>query len=194
MPTAAELRRAALLAATLVALPAASHAAGDLLYLSSNFVLLLAVLTYFARKPIIAFFSDRRSAIQRDIDAASELLGLAEGSNAQIERKLLELDQELERIRTTARERAESEREQILADAEASAERIRNDARAAVDQEVFRAREQLRKEAADLAVELAADQLRSQVTDADRGRLMNDLIDRIEAPETTAAPRPGGEG
>jgi len=84
------------------------------------------------------------------------------------------------RIRADARDRAEAERNHILADAASAAERIRNDARSAVDQELRRAREDLRREAAELAVELAAEALRSRVTDADRSRLVDEFIQTIE--------------
>ena len=90
------------------------------------------------------------------------------------------MEQELEAIRATARERAEAEREAILADAAAAGERIRRDARAAIDQELRRSRQTLRDEAADLAVELAAKLLSERVTDADRDRLLAEFIERVE--------------
>ena len=70
------MRRAALHAVWLVAIAAPAHAAeegGSLLYPAINFVLLLAVLVYFARKPIQTFFADRRTAIRKDLDEAAAL-------------------------------------------------------------------------------------------------------------------------
>ena len=76
-------------------------------------------------------------------------------------------------------------------DARATAERIRRDAAAAVDQELRRAQTQLREEAADLALELAATKLRDQVGDSDRDRLVDEFITRV----TPAAGRgDAGEG
>ena len=88
----------------------------------------------------------------------------------------------LSEIRRASSERAQVERERILADAVAAGERIRSDARTAVEQELRRAREELREEAADLAIQLAGDMLRSQVTDADRERLVDEFITRVDAP------------
>jgi F-type H+-transporting ATPase subunit b len=106
----------------------------------------------------------------------------------------MDLESELEGIRATARERAAAEREHILADATAAAERIRRDAQAAIEHELLRARARLRQEAADLAVELASETLRRQVTDADRERLLDEFVRTIErAPAAGAArPREGG--
>jgi F-type H+-transporting ATPase subunit b len=162
---------------------------GDLLFGSLNLLLLIAVLVYFARKPVLDFFNERRSKIQDDLHAAAELRREAEERYAAWQRKLVDLEEEIERIRAASRERAQSERENIITDANATAERIRSDATAAIDQELRRSRDVLREEAADLAVELAENLLRDHVTDADRERLVTEFIERIER-----ASAPGGEG
>lgn len=170
---------------------AAGGGDGGLLYPFINFVLLIAALIYFARKPVLQFFNDRRGEIQTDIEKSATLLREAEEKFASWQRKLADLDSELEGIRETSRRRAETEREHIIADATATAERIRNDATAAIDQELRRSREVLREEAADLAIELAENLLRDQVTDGDRDRLVGEFIERVEA---SAAPNESGTG
>lgn len=164
-----------------VALPAA--AAGDgggMVYRTFNFVLLFVVIFLLARKPIQAFFADRRSAIRKDLDDAAELKKQAEERYAQWQRRLVDLETELEGIRAATRERADVERENLLADARAAADRIRADAATAVDQEVRRAKQRLRDESSELAVELAAGILRERVSGDDRDRLLNEFIERIE--------------
>lgn len=155
----------------------------DLLYRVLNVAILLGVLVYFARKPIQGFFSDRRNQIRDSLGAATELVRRAETRYSKWQRRLADLEDELGSIRETARERAEREREQIIADARAAAERIVHDARSAVDQEVRRAKAQLRDEASELAVELAAEILREQVTTRDRERLFDEFLERIERTE-----------
>jgi F-type H+-transporting ATPase subunit b len=145
-----------------------------------NLLLLVAVLFYFGRKPILEFFSQRRVQIEEDIEKAEGLRSEAEERYATWQRKLADLDEELEGIRSRSRERAESERAQILRDANATSERIRADATAAIEQELRRARAVLHEEAADLAVELAENMLRQQVTESDRERLVREFIERIE--------------
>jgi F-type H+-transporting ATPase subunit b len=173
----------ALIGVVLFAGPAA--AAGDggpgLVYPIINLLLLLAVLVYFGRKPILDFFGERRGKIQDDLKAAADLQREAEERYASWQRKLADLESELENIRTTAQERAERERDQIIADANSTAERIRSDATAAIDQELRRSRAVLREEAADLALELAGNLLREQVSDDDRERLVGEFIERIES-------------
>ena len=165
----------------------------DLLYPTVNFAILLAVLIYFGRKPIATFFADRRAQIQDELKRAAELRAEAEARYAKWQRRLVDLDTELEGIRSAVRERAEAERERLLADAAASAERIRADAQAAVEQELRRARAQLRDEASELAIELAGERLREQVSAADHDRIFDEFIERIDgAPAGGDAPHGSG--
>ncbi len=162
----------------------------DLLWQAANLALLLIVLVVLARKPIQNFFGDRRAEIVGDIESASELLKGAEQRHAEWQRKLADLESELTEIQSNSRQRAEEERDQILAAAHDTAERIKSDAVAAVDQELRRAQEELRDEAANLAVNLATQLLKENVDDRDRDRLLDEFITRVE-PNSTSA---GNEG
>jgi F-type H+-transporting ATPase subunit b len=191
------VRRAALVVLLLLA-PVAPAAAsegggglGDLAWPVLNLAILIAALVYFGRRPIQDFFATRQDRIRDDLDAAASALAEAEARHTEWQRKLTRLDAEMARIREQARERAEAERRHILADASVAAERIRRDARSAVDQELRRAREELRREAAELALELAAETLRTRVSDADRSRLVDDFIETIESRDPGAAPGQG---
>jgi F-type H+-transporting ATPase subunit b len=185
---------AALLLASVAQAAEGEHHASleDLLYALFDFALLIGVLVYFARKPLVTFFRDRRLNIQDELKTAADLRTEAEARYAKWQRRLMDLDAELAGIRAQARERAEAERERILAEANATAERIRRDAHAAVDQELRRARARLRQEAADLAVELAAESLHRQVTDADHDRLLDEFVQTVERPPATRAAAPRG--
>ncbi len=179
------MRRAALLLC-LVALASPAHAAGGsggdsaLYWQIANFVLLVVTLFVLLRKPVQAFFQDRRSEVASNLDDAAQLLDEAETRFTEWQRKLIDLDSDLETIRRESAERAQRESDQIVADARASAERIRRDATAAVEQELLRAREELREEASDLAVELAQRMLQEQVMDTDRDRLADEFISQLE--------------
>jgi len=171
----------------LLALPAAAEGGGhaaegnETLWQGVNLLIVLGLLFYFARKPVAQFFADRRTRIETDLGSAAELLEQAEARNASIGRRLVDLDAEREEIREETRRRAEEESERILAEARLAAERIRGDAGLAIEQELRRARRELRKEAADLALELAGGLLREKVTDTDRERLVDEFVTRIEA-------------
>lgn len=152
----------------------------ELLWQAANLILLLGVLFAVARKPIRAYFAERREQIRSDIEAADKLFSDSRRQFSEWQGKLVELENDIQTIHGDSRRRAEEEREQIIADAHDRAERIKADAVAAIDQELRRAHEELREEAATLAVDLATRMLDEQVDDRDRDRLLDEFITRIE--------------
>jgi F-type H+-transporting ATPase subunit b len=178
------------------ALPALASGEGEhgasmtqVLWQAFNLILILGVIVYAGRKPISGFFKERRERVSGDLQEAAELLQQAEARYASWQRKLIDLESELEDIKAQGRRRADEERERIIAGAHAAAERIKRDAATSVDQELRRAQDQLHDEASELAVELAATLLRQQVQPGDRDRLLDEFITRIER-----APAQDGSG
>jgi F-type H+-transporting ATPase subunit b len=159
-----------------------------------NLVLLIAVLTYFARKPVMQFFGERRERITNDLDSAAELLRQAELRNSEISRKLVDLGSQVEEIQEATRRRADEECERIIAEAHRSAERIRSDAHGAIEQELARAQRELRREAANLAIEVAAEMLREKISDSDRERLVDEFITRVEPGNERSPSSTNGSG
>ena len=154
-----------------------------------NFFLLVGAIVYFVRKPAVKFFASRREEIGGELESAARVLEEAEGRFGEWQQKMAEVDGEFEQIRSRERERAQQESNRILADAEQTAERIKADAANAVERELRRAQAQLREEASDLAIELAANILREAVVDSDRDRLMDEFISRIEQTSPSAGSR-----
>jgi F-type H+-transporting ATPase subunit b len=191
----AAVRTAALVVTTaLVAIAPPALAAGDahgpttmdLVWQAINLAILLVVLFVLARKPVQAYFAERRNEIKNDIEAAANLLDDGERRFKEWQGKIVDLGTELETIRSDTRLRAEQERELIVAAAHDSADRIKADAMVSIEQETRRAQAELRKEAAHLAVDLAEEILRNQVEDRDRDRLADEFITRIEPGGSTA--------
>ena len=185
MTTASRLVRVVTAAAVIVVPGVALASEGkfdvrEFLLQGANLAIVLGVLFYFARKPILEYFATRRADIKKDLDSAADLLAAAEQRNSQIQRKLVDLESQLEEISETSRRRADEESERILAEARKTADRIHADAKIAAEQEFVRARRVLRTEAAELAVELAAELLQQNVSQSDRERLLDEFITRVE--------------
>ncbi len=189
------LRSAVALLGILLALPADASdqpAAGlqDFLWPALNLVILIAALVYFCRKPLRAYFEQRRSEIQGELQSAADQLATAESTYEKWRRRMDDLEGELDEIRAMSRQRAEAERERIVEDARATAERIRRDATTSIELELRRARETLREEATQFAIELAGERLSREVTKADRDRLIDEFIDLIAStPDSGASQR-----
>jgi F-type H+-transporting ATPase subunit b len=153
---------------------------GSLFWQVANVLLLLAVLVYFARKPVLAYLAGRRDTIAKNLESSAELLSESERRLAEWNRRAAGLDEEANSIREATLRAAQAEGDRIIADARVTAERIRQSANAVAERELRRAQEALRGEAADLAVELAAKILREQVNEGDRTRLLDEFIERVE--------------
>jgi F-type H+-transporting ATPase subunit b len=152
----------------------------EFLFQLLNLGIVVGAIIYFARKPVLEYFEGRRAQIKSDLETAASLLSEAEERNEEIQRRLSALQSEVEGLQSQSRARAEEESQRILAEAQRSADRIQEDAAAAIDQELLRAQRELRAEAAGLAVDMAADILSQQVGDADRARLLDEFISRVE--------------
>jgi len=159
----------------------------NVLWHAINLALVVGVIVYFARNPIRAFMADRRSSIESNLEAAKRELDSAEARLAECNARVNSLDREIAELRATVQSQAEAERDRLLADARAAAERIRRDAAIAVEQEGRRARDELREEAADIAVRLAGDLLKRTVGDADRTRLVDEFVASVESSREPAA-------
>lgn len=159
----------------------------DAVWQAVNLILLLGVLFAVARKPISAYFEERRQQIRDDIATADKLFADSKRQFAEWQGKLVDLEHEVQTIQSETRRRAEEEREQIVAAAHDRAERIKTDAVAAIDQELRRAHEELRQEAATLAVDLATQMLNDQIDDRDRDRLLDEFITHVEEPSDSSS-------
>jgi len=163
---------------------AASEEGGGLIafaWEAGNLLLLLGVLVYLGRKPVLNYMSERRQRIQDNLANSEKLLQEAKGRLTEWTQRAERLDDEIAEVHRLALERAEQERAQILEDARVTAERIKRDAASGVEREVERAKQALREEAADLAVELAGNLLEEQVNDGDRDRLVDEFVAEIES-------------
>ena len=144
-----------------------------------NFGFLLFLLYRYARKPILGFLADRSQGIRKEIESAEERLGRAERELEQLRVRLARFGEETRSIVTTARDLAEQEKARQIERAHETGARIREDTERVAGQELERARQILRAEAAELATELAAELLREQMTPEDDRRLVSEFVERL---------------
>lgn len=149
-----------------------------------NFIVLLGVLFYFARKAVPGLMAVRRATVKNEIDQAAQLLEDAESKLNEWQSKLDQLDQEVAQIRADSINLAEAEKNHILDQARQTAERIREEGKISVVRELENARAELRAEAADLAIEFAQEILTQQVNDSDRAKLLDGFIQDLESSST----------
>jgi F-type H+-transporting ATPase subunit b len=144
-----------------------------------NGIILLAILIRFTRQPLRNFLAQRRHEIQASIQDAEARVAAAETELARWRGRLEDVEEEAAEILRAAQEQAEAERRRVLERAEANARRIAEEAQKVADQEIERARAELRSEAAELATQLASDLVRRSLTPEDHRRLVEDAIERM---------------
>ncbi|MBE0598848.1 MAG: F0F1 ATP synthase subunit B [Desulfuromonadales bacterium] len=151
----------------------------DFLFRVFNFTVTFGLLAYFLTKPIRKGLAGRREGIEKSLLQAQATRTDAEARFAEYDRKLSQAEAEIETIYADIRREGEVEREKILASAREMAEKIRLDAERTAASEVGRARSELRREAARLAVEIAEDLVRQKITPQDQERLVSEYMKKV---------------
>jgi len=144
-----------------------------------NFAALVGTLVYLLRKPFAAYLQNRGEQIRRDLVEAEELRQNAEAQMAAIEAKLKVLPAEIDALRRQGSDELAAEDARLRAAAEAERDRLLEQARREIDLEVRIAREELLREAADLAVGVAAERIKAQLTPEAHLRLVDRYADQI---------------
>jgi F-type H+-transporting ATPase subunit b len=157
----------------------------DILWEMGIKVLDVAIIAFFGfkllAKPIAQAMADRSAAVRRSLDEATAGRREAEARLAEFQAKAAGLDKEIEALRSQAAADMERERTILINEGQAAAEHVTQHARETIRQEVAKARAELHRDAAELAVRLAGEHVRATMTAADQNRLAGDYFKEMEA-------------
>lgn len=177
----------------------AAHGAGEhhgpspwgLVYPIINFALYSFILWKYAWPAVRDYLADRRANTVAALEAAKAVKAEAEALKSEFDAKLRHLEEDAKRARAEVLATAELEAKNLVDQARKSAERIRNDARLVADEEVARARRELREESATLVARLAGEIVSKQVGPADQTRFVTEFVSqaRSDAGRTTGGSR-----
>ena len=151
----------------------------DFLWRLINIVVLLFIIVKFAGKPFRDFFAGRRENLVKGVTEAQEAKAAAERAHQEYRDKLAGLEAELRQMEERSALEAEREQERIRLETEAFVAKLQQQARQMADQEVAGAKRELRREAAQLALEVAERLVRENVSDADRQQLVENYLDKV---------------
>ncbi len=171
--------------------PAESGAAGDeegwvwpLVARLINFAILAGTLVYFLRTPFANYLKSRGDQIRRDLVDAQELRRTAEAQLAALDARLARLPGELEALRRQGAEEIAAEEARIRAAAETERDRLLDQARREIDVQVRIATQELRREAAELAVGVASERIKKSLTPETHLRLIDRYADQVKETRT----------
>jgi F-type H+-transporting ATPase subunit b len=147
-----------------------------------TFLALVALLTRFAWRPLLAALDSRQNAIRKSLDdaqeARQELERLNQESVAILNRARAEADQVIVRSRADA----DRLREDMKQKARAEADAIVKGAERQIQLETARALQQIRIEAVDLSVMIASKLIQRNLTKEDNDRLIEEALRQVEGP------------
>jgi F-type H+-transporting ATPase subunit b len=144
-----------------------------------TFLLLLIVLRSVAWKPILTMLDQREQRIADALDEAEKARQEAEQQNQENQAKLETAQAEARQAIAEGRELAEKVAQEVRERAEAEAGQMMDQARRTIQQERDQAVQELRNQAADLAI-LAARNILDDQLDENRGRqIVDDTISRL---------------
>jgi F-type H+-transporting ATPase subunit b len=145
-----------------------------------NFVILVAVLVYFMNKPLKEFLRKRTEIIEKSLKEAKEAKELAERALAEVEERLKLKDREMEEILARARLSAEKEQDLLVQQGEQMKEKILEQAKNNIDYELRLAKEAIKAEAVEVAMELAEKKLKEKLTREEQIKLIEESLRRME--------------
>lgn len=145
-----------------------------------NFVLIVSLLTFLLRSKIRDALANRALRIKTSIDESNQRRKAAQQRFEELESRLEGFESELASMKADAVAKSEADHKMIVERASVDAERIAEAAQRSIRDETDRARHALRREVAELSVDLAREKLSKTVNTDDQSRLAGDFVAEVQ--------------
>jgi len=145
-----------------------------------NLAVVVGLLVWVARKPLANFYASRSESIREQLAEAQRARAEAEAKLAEIESKMSRLDQELGEMKAAAEKDAELEYKRLIEAADEESRKIVGKAKEEIEGITREAYLDLKAHAAELAVTLAGQKIKGQITEEDRRRLFENFLAGLE--------------
>ena len=146
-----------------------------------NFLILVGVMAYVLKKmDIKGFFKKRTELIEQSLREAREAKELAQKALSEVEERLKVKDSEIADIIAGAKLSGENEKARLMEEGDKLKTRILEQARTNIDYEVKRAKESIKQEAVEIAMELAEKKLKEKLSKEEQLKLLEESLAKIE--------------
>lgn len=139
-----------------------------LIWKGINIAIVVGALVYFFKEPFLKWIEDYKNSILKSVQEAEENHRKAKEELQKAKEALEEAKRKYEEGLKVAEETAQREREQIISQAKEVAERIREKAQKVIEIETNKAKEELRKYAAEKAIALSQTMLKEVFSDPEQ--------------------------
>lgn len=157
------------------------HPVLDMVARLVNFGILAGSLWWLLKSPIRDYLDNRGKQIRSDLVDAADMKQAAATQIEEIERKMKALPSELDALRAQGAREIAAEEERIRAAAVAERDRLLEQARRDIDLQVKIAERDLVAHAAELAVGVAGDRIKKNITDEDQKRLVDRYVGQLRS-------------
>lgn len=145
-----------------------------------NFVILVGILVYALKKADLkGSLAARQAEIEKSLKDAEAARDAAESKLREYSAKLDQASKEIDELHAAIVSEGEREKLRIVAEAKSAAEKIVAQAALSAEQETLKARNELRVEAARLAVEIATGKLSGSIQKNDHDRFVGEYLDKV---------------
>jgi F-type H+-transporting ATPase subunit b len=162
----------------------AHHAAAEIPesvnYQAINFVIYIALLGFFLKKPVQSFFKGREENYSQSLVKAEQARVEAEKKHVEIKNRLSQLEASSDQSISQAKADAEQLKEKIKKEAEELSARLKEDAKRSAALEVERAKTILREELLNQSVQMSQKILNEKMVEGDQLRLQTEFVDKIQ--------------
>lgn len=145
----------------------------------ATFLVLVALLARFAWRPLLAALAERQQTIQSSLDEARRARQELERVQAESARILAEARTKAEEILASTRSAASRFHDEVKEKARADAAAIVSAAERNIERETRRALQQVRRDAIEIAFDVASKLLHRHIEPADQERLLQDTLSRL---------------
>jgi F-type H+-transporting ATPase subunit b len=142
-----------------------------------NFSILVGLLVYFLRAPLMGYLNGRIGKVREDLVTAAQTRHAAVRQLEEIDAKLAALPAEIEALKKRGAEDLAAERARIEQDAQAERQRVLEHTRREIEMRLRVAKRELLELGATLAVNVASARIKQSITLDDQAR----LVDRYAA-------------
>lgn len=148
-------------------------------YRVMNFVVLAVVLFILLRKPVSQALKNRIKGIQDQLHDLEIRKKEAEKVLAEYEERLMQLDQEADKIVAEYVRQGEEARGRIVQEAKTAADKVEEQARRNIDHEFEIAKLKLKGEILEKALIKAEEKIKSRITPDDQKKLVDEYIEKV---------------
>jgi F-type H+-transporting ATPase subunit b len=142
-------------------------------------VLIFGIVIYFARKPIKNMLKQRAEMIEKTLKEAQEAKELAQKALQEAQTRLQTKDKEIEEILYVSKQAGEQERQRLIEESERLKERIFEQAKVNIEYELKGAKDALKAEAVEIAMELAEKKIKEKLTKEEQEKLLQESLTKI---------------